>query len=222
MKDYINVLLENPLFKGLSAAECEYLLMELKARKKRFKARETVFLAGEPAREIGIVLMGGVTISRGDAFGKKNIIAIVQRGSLFAEAFACAGVKELPVTVEAAENSIILLLNFRELLEDLKVKENIRQRVIANMLRIISRKNIVLNNKLDLLARGSTRAKIWAYLTTQMQESKSRKFNINMDRNDLADYLLVNRSALSRELSKMQTEGLIKYHKNTFEILKEV
>ena len=195
------------------------MLTCLGARTASYSKNQTIFWEGEPASLIGVVLSGKVQIAKDDFFGNRNIISMIGASQLFGEAFACAGVEKLPVTATAVTDSEILLLDCRRVITTCGNSCEFHNQIIANLLRIVAAKNIMLNQKIELTSKRTTREKLMAYLLMQAKQNKSHIFAIPYDRQELADYLCVERSAMSAELSKLRREGRIDYHKNQFKIL---
>lgn len=140
----------------------------------------------------------------------------MQKNEMFAEAIVCSNIHISPVNVEACEKSRILWIQFTRIVSTCASSCSYHTKLIKNMLEIISRKNMFLNSRLHVVAKKSLRDKITEYLIQQSIKNKSREFKIDLNRNQLADYLASDRSALSRELSKMMKEELIEYKGNNF------
>ena len=199
MREYFPVIKKSALFQGISEDDLDGMLTCLGARTASYSKNQTIFWEGEPASLIGVVLSGKVQIAK--------------------EAFACAGIEKLPVTATAVTDSEILLLDCRRVITTCGNSCEFHNRIIANLLHIVAAKNIMLNQKIELTSKRSTKEKLMAYLLMQAKQNKSRIFAIPYDRQELADYLGVERSAMSAELSKLRREGRIDYHKNQFKIL---
>ena len=210
MRQYFDILKKSPLFFGLSDQEIESMLQCLRGKQAAYKKNESVFLAGSPAGEIGVVLEGRVEVSRSDLFGNRAMLAKLSPGELFGEAFACAGVDTLPVDVVSADQSILLLINYRRILSVCPSACTFHSRFGENMLKILARKNLYLNGKIEVLSARTIRDKLTAYLNAQALKESSRCVTLPFNRQELADYLSVDRSAMSREISAMQRDGLIR------------
>ena len=208
MREYFPAIKKSALFQGISEDDLDGMLTCLGARTASYSKNQTIFWEGEPASLIGVVLTGKVQIAKDDFFGNRNIISMMEPSQLFGEAFACAGIEKLPVTATAVTDSEILLLDCRRVIT-----------TCGNLLHIVAAKNIMLNQKIELTSKRTTKEKLMAYLLMQAKQNKSRIFAIPYDRQELADYLCVERSAMSTELSKLRQEGRIDYHKNQFKIL---
>jgi CRP-like cAMP-binding protein len=148
-------------------------------------------------------------------------VARVEPGELFAEAFVCGGVQKLPVSVMAAEPSEIMRLDFNKITRACSSACNFHTGLIQNMIAILAHKNILLMEKIECLTQRSTRAKVLSYLSAVAKRHKNGIITIPFNRQELADYLSVDRSALSAELCRMRDEGLVAFHKNKFHIMKK-
>jgi CRP-like cAMP-binding protein len=142
----------------------------------------------------------------------------VELGGLFGEAFACAGAENLPVGVMAAEESEILLMNHERMLTSCPSACAFHTALIRNLTRILAEKNVILTQKLEHVTRRTTREKLLSYLSARAKLAKGNVFDIPFSRQELADYLSVERSAMSAELSRMRNEGLLRYKRNHFEL----
>jgi CRP-like cAMP-binding protein len=207
------------LFEGLSEAEVTKLLGCMAYRHVSVRKGETVLREGERVDSIGLVLSGFVQIVRIEHDGQRIIQAGFGRGSIFAETFVCAGIVNIPVNVVASEDSDILFLPYTKLIGSCGNACAFHTRVISNLLKLLARKNLMLNGKISIVAKRTTREKVLAYLAEARQSAGSSTFEIPFDRNELADYLCVDRSALSRELGKMRDDGLLEFERNSFTIL---
>lgn len=218
MNQFYPILQKCALFKNIDTDELKGMLDCLDARAVSYSRNEIIFCEGDPARYVGIVLSGKVQIIKEDFFGNRNIIALMEVSQMFGEAFACAGVQKLPVTATAICDSKILLMPCRRIITTCSNSCEFHNRIISNLLQILAAKNLLLNQKLELISRRTTRDKLMAYLMSQAKQNKSNTFTIPYNRQALADYLGVDRSAMSAELGKMRREGLIDFHKNQFHL----
>ena len=208
------------LFAGIAALDLEALLGCLNAIRKRFVKNRYISRAGGKAESVGIVLRGAVHIVREDFWGKRNIVARIEPCGLFGEAFACAGTEHLPVSVMAAEESDVLFVDCKRILTSCTSACAFHVRLIRNLSLILAERNIALTQKLKHITQPTTRERLLSYLSEQAQIAGDSAFDIPFNREELADYLSVERSAMSAELSKMQKDGLMVYQKNHFELLK--
>lgn len=214
--NYFDKLKSCPLFGGISEAEMGTLLSCLSATEKHYEKNSFVFMSGDNVRSIGIVLEGGVHITQEDFWGNKTILAEIGSGGLFAEAFSCAETEELPVNVLAVRESDILLIDYRRIIKTCSSACGFHTSLIRNMLVTLARKNIMLTQKMEILSRRTTREKLLAYLSGQALKAGSNSFEIPFNRQELSEYLSVDRSAMSNELSKMRNDGILEFHRNSF------
>ncbi|MDR1486960.1 MAG: Crp/Fnr family transcriptional regulator [Deltaproteobacteria bacterium] len=214
-----NILKNSRLFSGVSESEFDSLIKCLGASLRRYRKGESVCLAGGFVSEIGIVVGGKVHIVKGDAWGNQNIIAEIGAGEMFAEAFVCGGVGVLPVSVFAATDAEVMFADFQRVIAQCSNSCVFHRLLIRNIIGILARKNIMLQGKMEHITKRTTKEKLLSYLSEQSRLHGSREFDIPFDRQGLADYLSVERSALSAEMSKLKAAGVIGYRKSRFEIL---
>lgn len=215
----IQLIRNNPLFKGIEEKEIEKLLNCLNAYKKKYKNKETIVRSGEKIQSIGIILSGEAHITKNDYWGNTTIVTHLYEGEVFGEAYACVNQNEMGVNVVASQDCEILFLNISHIIRICPCACDFHHLLLQNLLEMIAKKNILLNHKLTLLSKKTIREKVLSYLSQQAIEHASKIFDIPYNRQQLADYLGVDRSALSAELSKMQKEGILSFYKNTFKLL---
>ena len=220
MQDNLDVLAACPLFEGVARQDIRAMLQCLEARDVALERGEAVFRADSPAEYVGILLSGGVQVLRDDFDGNRTVRDAVQPGGLFGETFACAGVPRLPVSVEAVQPSRVMLIRLRRIIETCPSACGFHNRVVLNLLKILAAKNLLLNQKLEITSRRTTREKLLAYLAAQARRAGSNRFVIPFDRQALADYLGVDRSALSAEIGKLRREGVIESERSAFTLLR--
>lgn len=219
LEDDFGSLSACPLFEGMQEEELRQMLSCLGARVKRMEKDQVLFEEGGPARFVGIVLSGRVRVLREDYDGNRSILASIEPGQLFGEAFACAGVRALPVSVAAVSEGAVLLLDCRRVLTTCSGACRFHTRLIQNLLRVVAEKNLLLNQKIEFVSKRTTREKLLAYLRAQAKKSGSREFTIPYDRQGLADYLGVERSAMSAEIGKLRREGVLETRRSWFKLL---
>lgn len=219
MKEYFEILQRCPLFSGVESAELEAMLGCLNARKVATDKDTYIFREGDPADFVGVVLSGAVRVLRTDFYGNQSILGQVEPGGVFGEAFSCAGAEALPVSVVAAQPTSVLLMDLKRVLTVCPRACSFHSRIVTNLVQALAQKNLHLNQRLDIASRRTTRDKLLAYLTDQAKRQNSAQFTIPFDRQTLADYLGVERSAMSAELSKLQKEGILETRKNWFKLL---
>jgi CRP-like cAMP-binding protein len=217
MRDYMSLLREFPLFEGVREAELGELPDRIPVKRRKIEKNGFVFMAGDQPVWVGFVLSGALHIIQDDFWGNRSIIARIGPGEIFGEAFVFAEIKKMPVSVMTAETSDILLMNGRRLLESCLMSRC--SRLVKNMLRILARKNTGFLKKMEHITRRGVRQKLLSCLSSEARRTGSACFEIPFNRQQLADYLCVDRSAMSAELCRMRDEGLIRFHKNNFELL---
>lgn len=218
MRDYFEVLKSVALFEGIDSADLGSMLDCLGAKRKTVAKDEIVLLAGERPRDIGIILMGQLHIIREDYDGNRSLIAAVAPGEIYADTLCCASIRESPETVIANTPSTVLLLHFTRVLHVCPNTCSFHEKLIENMLRLIAGKHLLLQSHLEIISLKSVRAKVMRYLET-FRAIQGSEITVPFNREDLANYLCVDRSALSHELMKMKHDGLIEYSKNRFSLL---
>ena len=221
MEEYFEILSRCPLFSGISRQEMEPMLHCLGGRVRTLTKGDPVFLEGDPAEFVGVVLSGSVQVVRDDFYGNRSVLTAVAPGGLFDEAFACAGLPALPVSVIAQQDSKVLLLDREKILSGCSSGCAFHSRLIQNLLRGIAQKNLVLTQKIRCMSRKTTREKLMEYLLEQAKLRGQAEFVIPYDRQALADYLGVERSAMSAEIGKLKKQGILDTHGSRFRILKQ-
>ncbi len=219
MKKYFEVLRTCPLFIGITDENLVSMLGCLGAVKKQYQKGETIFAEGEKAEQIGLLLSGKAQILREDYYGNRSIVTEVDPADLFGEAFACAEMPSLPIAVVATEDSEVLLIDCRRITNTCCNACTFHAQMIFNLLKIVARKNILLNQRAEIISKRSTREKLLAYLTLMAKQTGSNYFTVPFDRQELSDYLEVDRSGLSAEISKLRAERILECHKSDFKLL---
>ena len=219
MKKYLETLKKCPLFYGIEEDNLLKMLTCLGASVSVFDKKYTVLNEGIAAKYIGIVLSGEVQISRTDYFGNRSILGNVGKSDVFNEDFVCAEVKSMPVSVTATETSEIMLIKGDHILHTCENHCAFHRRLIFNLMKDLAQKTIKFHKKIEFTSQRTTREKLLSYLSAEADEKGSNSFDIPYDRQELADYLEVERSGLSAEISKLRSEGIIKNRKNHFELL---
>ena len=206
------------LFHGMSEEELETALQSLQAEEKDYREGQLILHAGKRTYRMGLVLEGSVSIESNDFWGNRTILSHVEAGQVFAETYALLQSESMLVDAVANDTCRILFLDIRGLLKT-DTPEGWQGKLIRNLLIISARKNYPLSGRSFHTAPKSIRGRVMAYLNTVALQKKKTSFEIPFDRQQLADYLNVERSALSKELGKMQRDGIIKTRKNHFEIV---
>lgn len=219
MKKYFEVLRKCPLFNQIEDESLVRALGCLGAKEKSYKKGDTVLTEGQEAKYFGIVLKGSVQLERVDYYGNRSILTSIEPSQLFGEAFACAGIKSLPIDVIAAEDTDILFIDVKRAASSCDAACAFHAQLIINLLNIVAKKNLVLHQKIEITSKHSTREKLMTYLFLQEKNTGSRTFTIPYNRQELADYLGVERSGLSAEISKLRNEKVLECKRSTFTLL---
>ena len=219
MKEFLEIICTSSLFSDIAETEVSDMLSCLEAREKDFKKETYIFRAGDTTGSLGIVLSGCVLVIQEDFWGNRNIVSFFTQGQTFAEAFACAPEAVLNVSVIAQTPCRILFLNVKKVLQTCSASCSHHNKMIQNLLSALAVKNLRQNEKLAHLGQRTTRAKLLSYLSVMARQCKNYEFDIPYTRQQLADYLSVERSGLSLELGKMRKEGALDFNKNHFVLL---
>lgn len=206
------------LFRNMSEEEVTSVLQCLGAEEKNYQKDEIIYHMGDQVKRVGLLTGGSVNITRIDVWGNQNILEHMETGDVFAEAYACAPDEAMMVQVTAAAASSVLFLDIGRVLKICTSACRHHSRLLQNLLEVMAAKNVNLTRKITYLTQKTIRERLLAYLSFQSLKSGSHEFVIPFNRQQLAEYLAVDRSALSGELSKMQKEGLITYKKNQFRL----
>ena len=216
MKEFFPVLHMAALFSGISDEELTAMLSCLGARIGTFPKGSRLLRAGEAVEEVGLVLAGSALIVQEDIWGNRNILSKAGPGQTFAAAFACAPGSRLNVSVVAETPVTAMFLNVKRILTICPSACTHHSRIIRNLLGELAGKNLRFSEKLTHMGQRTTRAKLMSYFSAEAQRLGKYEFDIPFSRQQLADYLGVERSGLSLELGKMRGEGLLDFHKSHF------
>jgi CRP-like cAMP-binding protein len=211
--------LNTPLFEGIVPEDRMAMLSCTGYHIGTFRKGDVVAFEDENIKHIGIVVSGAVDMIKEDIWGNKTMLVRIHKNEVFGETFACGSDNLSVVTFLVSEDSKILFMPFDRVMRNCTMACQFHLRLIENMVRVIANKNRDLMRKVEAVSKRSIREKLLAYLSIQAQAQKSRYFEIPLGRVELAEYLCVDRSALTRELVKMKEDGLIDYDKNCFRML---
>ncbi len=218
MMDLIECV-NSPLFAGIKPEERKTMLGCIGYHVGKYKKGEIVAFEEENIKHIGIVLSGAVDMIKEDLWGNKTMLVRMHKDELFGETFACGEDNLSVVTFVVSQDAKILFMPFDRVMHSCTMACRFHHQLIENMVHIIADKNRNLMRKVEVVSKRTIREKILAYLSIQAQTQNARYVEIPLGRVELAEYLCVDRSALTRELVKMKAEGLIDYDKNSFRIL---
>ena len=214
MTQLLKTLGRTALFRGLSEEEAEKALSCLGTQRRCYAKGEAVLRAGDHVGSIALVLSGSVCIENNDAWGNKSVLDRLGQGQVFAETYACVPGEPMMVSVVAAERAEILFLRAAPLLDEQAPPAV--QRLVRYLLSVSAQKNLILSRRMFHISAKTIRGRLQSYLSDQAARRGRQEFDIPFDRQQLADYLGVDRSALSAELGRMQREGLLRVRKNHF------
>lgn len=214
----MDALSQTALFQGSTPQDTEAMLSCLGAERRQYPRGAVILRAGEAAHSLGLVLSGSVLIEHDDFWGNATVLDSVGPGQVFAESYACTPGEALMVHVSAAEASEILFLNTARVLQTCPHACPCHGLLIRNLLTLSAQKNLRLSRKIFHTAPKTIRGRLLLYLSDQALRAGGQEFTIPFNRQQLADYLNVDRSALSSELGKMQREGLLEVSRNRFRL----
>lgn len=219
MKEFNPILEQCALFDGIRMEDLSAMMGCIGGRTVSVSKGQAIFREGDEASCVGVVLSGAVRLVRDDYYGNRSIVAHIGPAQLFGETYACAGVTALPVSVVADTDSTVLLMDCRRITVSCSNACAFHSRIIFNLLRLVAVKNLVFDQKIQVTSKRTTREKLMTFLLNQAKLQGSDSFTIPYDRQELADYLEVDRSGLSAEISKLRREGVLESEKNRFRLL---
>ncbi len=218
MTDMIGKL-HSPLFDGIESHDRKAMLGCTGYHISTFRRGDIVAFEEENIKHVGIVLSGAVDMVKEDLWGNRTMLVRTRKGDVFGETFACGSDNLSVVTFTVSEDATILFMPFDRVMHNCTMACQFHLKLIENMVRVIANKNRDLMRKVEVVSKRTIREKLLAYLSIQSQVQQSRYFEIPLGRVELAEYLCVDRSALTRELAKMKDDGLIDYDRNNFRML---
>ena len=219
MKKYLETLKKCPLFDQIADTDLLRMLTCLGARVVSFDKKYTILLEGSSANHIGIMLSGTAQLTMVDYDGNRSILGELAPSELMGEAFACAQVKAIPVSVIASEACEVMFIDSDHILHTCENHCGFHRQLIYNLMKVLAVKTLRLHERIEVTSKRTTRDKLLTYLTLQSKRAGSRRFEIPFDRQELADYLEVDRSGLSAEIGKLRREGILENKKRYFELL---
>ena len=219
MQKYIPMIKKSDIFAGVQEHEIEAMLGCLQTTVRHFKKGEYVFQQGDSLDCLTLLLEGKMLIQQDDYWGNRSIINMILPGEMFGEAYATPQSGTLTNDVLATENSAVIFFDVKQILTVCSSACRFHTTVIRNLFFAISEKNRKLVKKIMFISKRTTKEKLIAYLSEEARQHKNNTFSIPFNRQQLADFLSVDRSAMSNELCKMRDEGMIEFEKNRFTLL---
>ena len=219
MEKYFEVLRRCPLFFDIADNDIGGMLGCLGARVKEYEKCATIISEGDDANCVGVLLFGEAQIEQTDYFGNRSIVAEIEPSELFGETFALSTIDKMPVSVVATKDSEIMFFDSMCVSKTCAKACLHHQQIIFNLMNIMANKNMAFHQKIEITSKRTTREKLMAYLMFCAKRSGKNTFEIPFDRQELADYLAVDRSGLSVEISKLRREGILKCEKNRFTLI---
>ena len=219
LEKYYNQIKNSPVFFGMSDDELKGLLECFNARVRKYEKEEMIIRQGDIISNIYLILDGAVNIEKDSYWGRRIIISRLGKNENLALSFVGSKNVESSVDAITVDETLVLILGYEKCTSMCQNACTRHKVLINNLFQILSKENIELIQKIENVSQKTIRDKLLTYLSNEAQKNHSNNFNIKFNRQDLADYLNVDRSAMSFELSKLQKEGLLKYNKNNFELL---
>ncbi len=216
--EYLKIINQSELFIGYESHELMLILGCLNAQIKEYQKNQMVFSQGTVIDKIGIVITGTLQLQQTDLFGNNNILTSLGSRNIFGESYAGSGLP-IPIEVVASQESTVLFIDYEKIIHPCTKNCIDHSNLVTMMVRLLSIKNMFLTEKIAILSKRTTREKLLHYLNGESKRHQAKTFTIPFNRQGLADYLVVDRSAMSAELSKLKKEGIIEYHKSTFRVL---
>lgn len=207
-----------PLFRGIDSNNIKSVLKCLNSKEKNYSKNEYIYYCGDHIKMIGIVMSGKVQIMKEDVWGNNVILAELGEGMLFGEAFVLSGISKIPLSVKACENTTALFIDKDKVMTPCSSACDFHMDISKNLIKILASKNVFLTERLEHISKRTLKDKVLSYLSSEASKSGSLIFEIPFNRQELADYLSSDRSALSAVLSNLKSEGIIDYHKNKFKL----
>ena len=219
MEQYFEILEKCPLFKGVQRDDISGILKCLEVKIKEYRKGETVFLQGDTVCFFGVVLEGSIQIIRNDYYGNRSIVTTAMPSQLFAETFAFAKASAVPLSAWACGDSTVMFINPEKIICQCSKACSFHSRIISNLIKVMASKNLEINKKLEIVSKRTTRDKLMTYLFLTSQELGTKSFTVPFNRQELADYLEVDRSGLSAEIGKLKKEGKLLCRRSEFTVL---
>lgn len=221
MEEILIHLGKTELFKNLTIDEIKKSLKDLNAKKQSFQKNNLIYELGKPIDKIGLLISGNAHVIKEDFWGNRTILTQLKTGNIFGEVMSFQKNKNPNINVEISKKSEVLFFDFKKIFDSNEILTSYNKKLILNMFSIVTKKSVILTEKIEHITKKSVREKVFSYLSACAFKYENNSFKIPFNRQELADYLSIERTALSRELSKMQEENLITFKNNKFKLIKK-
>lgn len=222
MKKYLEKLKKCPIFFGIEDNVMEKMLVCLGAKVKNYEKKESIVYEGSEARFVGIILSGRAKVMQVDWMGNRSIVSELRECESFGESFAYAVTEGIPVNIVADERCEVMFIESLRMIQPCCNACDFHKQLILNLMRSLANQNVMFHKRMEITSKRSTRDKLLTYLSLVAREKHSLSFDIPYDRQELADFLEVERSGLSAEISKLRREGILLSERNHFELTEAV
>lgn len=220
MEQFYSIIEKCPLFDGISRSDFTGMFGCLGANVIEMRKGQPILMEGDATNRIGVILSGSVQLVREDYYGSRSVLSHIGPAQIFGEAYAFSEADALPVSVVPNQDGKVLMLDSRRIASCCSNACEFHNKMIFNLLRMVANKSLMLHQKIEITSKRTTREKLLSYLAYQAKLQNSNSFTIPFDRQALADYLEVDRSGLSVQISQLRKEGILESEKNHFRLLK--
>ena len=216
MEKYLSKIKNSPLFQDITEEELSRMLNCFGANIKTYTQGQAIIRQGDKVSKIYTILDGEVNIEKDSYWGRRIIVQKLYEYNNIALGLVASTSSESTISAISSKKTTVLSMNFSKCTTMCTNACHHHSALIQNMFKILSKENIELIEKIENISQKSIRDKLLTYLSNESIKHKSPVFEINFNRQELADYLNIDRSAMSFEMSKLKNEGIINYKKNKF------
>lgn len=218
MKKYISIIKNSKLFLDISENEIELILKCLSSNIKKYKKGEYIYKVGDTINNLALVVEGNIHIEKEDFWGNKNILLEISKGEIFGESYYCTNIEPISINAISSNDSAVIFIDMKNAFNNYCSCCSSNLKLIQNFINVLATRNKDITTKFQHISQRTTRNKLLSYLSEQAIKNNSSSFYIPFNRQQLSDYLCVDRSSMSNELSKMRNEGILNFKKNYFEL----
>lgn len=217
--EYFQDLKKTPIFKETTEFECQAMMFCFKTKFKTFQKNEQIVKQGDLIEDVVLIVKGGAIAENIDLLGNVNIVSELERGDVYGLECAVAQEEVFRDTLVANQKTLVLFMNKHRIINPCFNRCKRHENVVKNIMKLVAESHIKLLDKLTHMSRKTTREKLLSYLIAESKKSRNEYFEIPFNKTELANYLSVDRSAMSTELNKMKEEGIIDFDKKRYRIL---